>query len=386
MLTLLISAQVRGASPPGEPTPAAAPTPVPVPDLPPRSTVVAVKDERAVSNSFRPDAARVRAMVDRAVMAATEQGDIASAWRSLVKPTDVVGIKIAAAGGPIGATRKPVVAAIVEGLVAAGVPRSRIVIWDRDEDELRAAGYFAPGAGAGAIVRPIAPRSYDRSVSFTAAVLGRLIWGDLDFVSTSPLAATLPSAPLPPGDPFRASGKPPPANDDGTMSERSYFATIVTKDVTKIVNVPTMTDSVFAGLAGCLYNMSLPNIDNWRRFTLVKQFGLISPRTTSDPYVAEIYSDPLIAPRVVINIMDGIVAQFAGGPEFQPQYCLPHATIYASRDPVALDTVALRTIEQWREQAKMAPAEEGAKYLWSAEKIKLGHASLDKIDIRRLTP
>ncbi len=325
-------------------------------------------------------------MVDRAVMAATDHGDIASAWRSLVKPTDVVGIKIAAAGGPLGATRKPVVAAIVEGLVSAGVPRSKIVIWDRDIDELRAAGYLKPEAADGAVVRAIAPRSYDRGVVFTAAVLGKLIWGDLDFLVTSPLAATLPSAPLPEGDPFRAQGHPPAGNDDGTMSERSYFATILTKDVTKIVNVPTMTDSVFAGLAGCLYNMTLPNIDNWRRFTLVKQFGVSTPRNSPDPYVAEIYSDPLIASRVVINIMDGLVAQYAGGPEFRPQYCQPHATIYASRDPVALDTVALRTIEQWRELAKLPPAEEGAKYLWSAEQIKLGNASLDKIDIRRLTP
>ncbi len=152
------------------------------------------------------------------------------------------------------------------------------------------------------------------------------------------------------------------------------------------MNVPTLTDSVYAGVAGCLYNMTLPNIDNWRRFTLVKQYGMSSPRTSADPYVAEIYSDPLIAPRVVLNIIDGLVAQYAGGPEFHPQYCVRHATIYASRDPVALDTIALRTIEQWREQAKMSPAEEGARYLWTAEQIKLGHASLDKIDIRRLTP
>jgi uncharacterized protein (DUF362 family) len=114
--------------------------------------------------------------------------------------------------------------------------------------------------------------------------------------------------------------------------------------------------------------------------------GASTPRTSADPYIAEIYSDPLIAPRVVINIMDGLVAQYAGGPEFQPAYCIQHGTIYASRDPVALDTVALRLIDEWRAQAKMAPAEDGAKYLWSAEQIKLGHASLDKIDIRRLTP
>ncbi len=358
--------------------------PSPATDLPARSLVVAVRDDAAVAG-LRPDAGRVRAMVNRAVTAVTGQSDVASAWRSLVKPTDVVGIKIAAAGGPIGATRKPVVAAIIDGLIAAGVPRSQIVVWDRDEDELRAAGYLGPHASIGAAVRPIAPRSFDRSVAFTAAVLGKLIWGDLDFVSSSPLASTLPNAPLPPGDPFRNGGRPAVA-DDGRMSDVSYFATILTRDVTKIINVPTMTDSVFAGVAGCLYNMTLPNLDNWRRFTFLKSPGSTAPRNTSDPYLAEIYSDPAIAPRVVLNVMDGLVAQIAGGPEFQPNYCRPHATIYASRDPVALDAVALRTIEQWRELAHLPPVTEAAGYLWSAEQIKLGHATLDKIDIRKLTP
>ncbi len=361
-----------------------APVPAPAPSLPARSLVVAVRDDAAVTG-LRPDAARVRTMVNRAVTAVTGQSDAASAWRSLVKPTDVVGIKIAAAGGPIGATRKPVVAAIIDGLIAAGVPRSHIIIWDRDEDELRVAGYLGPNASIGATVRPIAPRSYDRSAAFTAAVLGRLIWGDLDFIASSPLAATLPNAPLPPGDPFRNGGRPAIA-DDGRMSDVSYFTTILTKEVTKIINVPTMTDSVFAGLAGCLYNMTLPNIDNWRRFTFLKSPGAPAPRNTSDPYLAEIYSDPFIASRVVLNLMDGLVAQIAGGPEFQPNYCRPHATIYASRDPVALDTVALRTIEQWREASHLPPITEAAGYLWSAEQIKLGHATLDKIDIRRLTP
>ena len=359
-----------------------APAPAPAPELAARSLVVAVRDEQAVK-ALRPDAARVHAMVNRAVMAVTGHSDVASAWRSLVKPSDVVGIKIAAAGGPLGATRKPVVAAIIDGLIAAGVPRSQIVVWDRDIDELRAAGYLTPGAAIGAPVRAISPRSYDRAVVFTAAVLGRLIWGDLEFVGNSQLAATLPSAPLPPGDPFRNAGRA--VGPDDSMSDASYFATILTKDVTKVINVPTMTDSVFAGVAGCIYNMTLPNIDNWRRFTFVKSPSGTT-RSTSDPYLAEIYSDPLIAQRVVLNVMDGLLVQFAGGPEFQPNYCRPHATIYASRDPVAVDTIALRLIEQWREPAHLPPIEESARYLWSAEQIKLGHASLDKIDIRRLTP
>ena len=38
--------------------------------------------------------------------------------------------------------------------------------------------------------------------------------------------------------------------------------------------------------------------------------------------------------------MDGLVAQYAGGPQSQPNYAIHHATLYASKDPVALDAVA----------------------------------------------
>src|SRR5213078_2786544 len=82
------------------------------------------------------------------------------------------------------------------------------------------------------------------------------------------------------------------------------------------------------GIAGCLYNVTIPNIDNWRRFSQGSRFGAES--------LAEIYSNPLIAKKVVFNLMDGLVAQYAGGPPSQPNYAVHHATLYASKDPVAL--------------------------------------------------
>src|SRR5207248_2435038 len=82
-------------------------------------------------------------------------------------------------------------------------------------------------------------------------------------------------------------------------------------------------------IAGCIYNMTIANIDNWRRFAQGSRFGAES--------LAEIYANQLIAKKVVFNLMDGLLGQYAGGPQPQPNYALHHATLYASRDPVALD-------------------------------------------------
>ena len=47
-------------------------------------------------------------MVNRLVMAATGQPDVARAWASLVSPNDKIGIKISAAGGELFTTHHDV--------------------------------------------------------------------------------------------------------------------------------------------------------------------------------------------------------------------------------------------------------------------------------------
>src|SRR5436309_15936846 len=106
-----------------------------------------------------------------------------------------------------------------------------------------------------------------------------------------------------------------------------------------------MSISETNGIAGCIYNMTIPNIDNWRRFAQGSRSGAES--------LAEIYSNPLIAKKVVLNLMDGLIAQYAGGPQSQPNYATHHATLYASRDAVALDTIALKRLEEWRARASL---------------------------------
>jgi len=297
----------------------------------------------------------VRAMVNRLVTAATGQPDVAKAWASLVSPNDKIGIKISAAGGELFTTHHDVVNAIVDGLAAAGHSRESIIVWDRSVAGIKEAGYSSKADGYQ--VRAIAPRDgYDTKATLSAPLLGRLVWGDLEYK----------------GD----LGKMPLLSESENTSSTSHFARILSSEVTKIINVPVMSNSTTNGIAGCLYNVTIPNIDNWRRFAQGSGFGADS--------VAEIYSNPLIAKKVVFNLMDGLLALYGGGPESQPNYAVHYATLYASKDPVAVDTLALKRLDEWRARANFAPIGKLGDYVQYASEIGLGNSQRDRIEIRNV--
>ena len=322
------------------------------PAKPAISTIYFAQSADAVLQ-FQENAGITRRMVDRLVMDVTGQGSVAAAWRTLVSPNDRVGIKVATAGAPYCASHPGVVEAIVAGLEQAGVPRKTIVVWDRDPEMLRAAGFDGRSGYSVQAIDP--PRGYDRQATFTAAVLGKLIWGDLLFREKL----------------RRSDGKR--ASESDQLSSTSHLATILSRGVTKIINVPVLTEEAGCGVAGALYNMTVPNVDNWRRF-----LQLDASNTDS---IASLYADERIAPKVVLHIMDALVAQYAGGPRFQPNYAFAHGTLYASRDPVALDSLGLRKLEEWRKPANLAPIGSRAEWLQNAEQLGLGHFAPEKITL-----
>lgn len=317
------------------------------------SVVYVAHDANAVKD-YRTNPAIVRSLVDRLILAATGQPNVAQAWGSLVAPSDRVGIKISAAGGELFTTHRDVVNAIVEGLVAAGHTRSSIIVWDRSLGGASEAGY---SSSEGYELRAVAPRDgYDAKTAFTAPLLGKLVWGDLDY---NP-----------------AKGQPVLSDRENTSNE-SHFCRIVSSEVTKIINVPVMSDSATNGIAGCLYNVTIPNVDNWRRFAQASGFAASG--------IPEIYSNPLIAGKMVINIMDGLVAEYAGGPASQPNYSVHYGTLLASKDPVAIDEVALRQLEEWRKRDRLPAIGQLATHVAVAAQMGLGNADASRIIVKKIT-
>ena len=320
-----------------------------------QSIVYSARNPAAIKE-YRTNPAVVRAMVNRLVLAVTGQPDLPRAWRSLVSADDKIGIKISAAGGELFTTHRDIVNAIVDGLVAAGHARNSIIVWDRSIEGIREAGYRPEAEGYQ--IKSIAPRDgYDPKAVISAPLTGRLIWGDLDYRSDLGRVPLL-------------------SEQDLLTSDESHFARIVSSEVTKIINVPVMSDSASCGIAGCLYNVTIPNIDNWRRFTQGVPYGIGA--------IAEIYRSQYIAPKVVLNIMDGLVAQYAGGPQSHPNYAVHHATILASKDPVAIDALVVRQIEEWRVKARLAPITPLAQHVQAAGQLKIGNAEV--IEVRNVGP
>ena len=330
--------------------------------MPARSIVVKSESPDAIYD-YKANNTIVYRMVNAAVMAATGEWSTGAAWSSLVKPSDVVGIKVCANGAPLFSTRPEVVQAIVDGLRQAGVPSENIVVWDREEALLKRAGFRSRANNYRVLWTE---GNYDPQVALSSPIVGQLIFGDLLFVGKN---IPNPKDLLKLNDEAKKGG---PIN----ISNESHVSKILTKVVTKVINVPVLSDNVYCGLSGALFNMTVQNVDNWRR--------LVEPPDCGDPAIPEMYSDPRISEKVVITIMDGLVALYAGGPIGDANYAIHFGAIYASKDPVAIDAVASKQLDKWRIEAKMYPVSKTAKYVQTATLFQLGNSDLSKIEVRDL--
>ena len=304
-----------------------------------------------------PNPAVVRRMVDNLVCAATGKPTPTAAWASLVKPSERVGIKVAASGGPVSGTHPAVVKAIASGLISAGIQPANIIVWDRNLDDLLAAGYLRND--------PLyrlrwvdTATGYDKKSQVTAPVIGRLIYGDSSF-----------------GD-RKGSRMEDLLIGGEQLSSTSYYAKVLSQEVDKVINVPSLTDSFLTGVNGALANMTLPNLDNWRRFTRSPDFG--------DPYMAEIYADAMIHGKVVLTILDALVLQYAGGPFPNPGFLIDHHTIFVSKDPVAIDATAMRLLNENRTPSRLPALDKMTLWLESASAIQLGKNREEDIKLIRV--
>ncbi len=328
-------------------------------------------------------------MVDRALLKLTSAPDTGTAWTRLgITPKDVVGIKITTMGGPLMSTRRPIVQAICDGLQAAGLSPSHIIVWDKDARDMLAAGY-APVAATDAHVgiSAVFPGTgYDSDAVYKNEILGTLIWGDSDFVhrdADDELGAAARQAVK--DRAYGGGGGDLP--EDGVLSgseipqtsNKSYYARLVTRLCTKIINVPVLTDNSYTGIDGCLASLALGCVDNNRRFQGDPTYG--------DPAICEILDKDFIRRKVVVHILDALVSQYAGGPRFDPQFTKSIGAIYVSRDPVAIDSLVRKRLEEWRaadRQGRIDPIGKTASHVHSATFYNLGTDDPQRIQLVRL--
>jgi hypothetical protein len=315
-----------------------------------KSRVVLVRDPNAMS-SFTADATKVQAMVAAGINNLTGETDQAAAWRHFVTSNDLVGIKINTQAGRLQSTRRAVVEAIAQGLRAAGVAATNIYVFDRDPIQMRAAGYLKTSTtNQMQEVSIIDGTGWEPLAYFQDNLAGKLIWGDLLFGQDL----------------------------DQDLSKRSHLPKLVTETITKLINVPVLQNQDACGLAGCLYNLSLGMMDNTRRFETVGQHG--------DPMIAEICNMPALRGKLVLNVMDGLIAGYAGGLGFKPQYSWNYGALYFSADPVAIDSLCVDVLEAKGREARVPLIRPLATHITTATRLGLGQSDPAKIDLSEAKP
>ncbi|MCE0521507.1 MAG: DUF362 domain-containing protein [Methylacidiphilales bacterium] len=389
-LALATAIFAQEAAPSGLANPPAPAVVAPAAPPPPRTLSPVIWTEHPeVVQRFGVDGPAVRQMVDNALLKLTSAQNLGAAWTRLgITPQDVVGIKITTMGGPLLSTHRAILQAICDGLEEAGVPPTHIIIWDKDANDMEDAGYTpTPSSESHVGIASIFPGTgYDPNAIYKNGLLGTLIWGDSEFVRRSDediLQAANDavknrayggnySGGLGADDPLTSGSIPQTSN-------RSHFARLVSTLCTKIINVPVLTDNSYIGINGCLGSLALASIDNNRRFQGDPTYG--------DPAICEILSDDLIRRKVVVHILDALIAQYAGGPRFDPQFTKSIGAIYVSRDPVAIDSLVLKRMEQWRasdRQGRIDPIGKTASHVQSAASYNLGTDDPSRIQLLRL--
>jgi len=245
-----------------------------------RSKVVIARD---AGNAI--DSARLLQLLDRAVQGVSDANSPIEAWKKIVKPGEVVGLKVNCLAGRGASTSVVLVDAVCERLQQAGIRAGDIVVWDRLNSDLESAG-FRPSSRAGRI---------------------RYIGND-EAGYENDLAA------------FGEAG--------------SLLSTTLTRTCNAVINLPILKDHGIVGVTMALKNF-FGAIHNPNKYH----------SNGGDPYVADVYMLPPIRQKVRLTICDAIAPQYEGGPSFMPHWSWPFHGLIASRDPVALDYTGWQIIE-----------------------------------------
>lgn len=321
--------------------------------------VVQVSNEASVENG-KISLTAIDRMLGRSLLALTGAGNLKAAWQTFVNPEDVIGLKVNPVAGKTLSTSPEIVMAIVRQLEGAGIPRKQIVIWDRREFELHEAGFTAetfPGIRITGTERKDAAGSfYDKDGNlYGAQMIDRdwYYWADVE-------------------EKYDADTLPYMINE----GKHSYFGTICTREVTKIINIPILKNAG-PSVTLCLKNLAFGAISNTGR--LHKQLWAET--------CAEVPAFPPLRDKVVLNIVDGIRGCYNGGPAANPEFFTDYKTVLVGTDPVAVDRIGYEIVLKKRLEEKVQKEESprGRAFLDMAQNLGLGTAELRKIEHERLS-
>jgi hypothetical protein len=313
------------------------------------ATHVTIVQSDNLLNAFQPDAAAVEERFNLGFIIFSRGTNLADGWLKFVSTNDTVGIKVFSQPGPLSGTRPAVVAAVVHGLRDAGVPADKIIIWDKRADNLRASGFFKLAQQLGVQVAGAVESGFDTNTFYLpdSPVIGNLVWGDVEFGITNQ-----------------------------SVGKKSFVSKLVSQRLSKIISIAPLMNENDAGTCGHFYSLALGSVDNTRRFTASADRLAIA--------LPEIYALPAVGDHVALLITDALLAQYQGGPASYLQFSRPRSELWFSRDPVALDTIALKELAKERKRLDLPAENPNLEIYRNATLLQLGIGDTSRILIEKV--
>ncbi len=101
----------------------------------------------------------------------------------------------------------------------------------------------------------------------------------------------------------------------------------------------------------------------------------------------EVLAFPVIRDKLVLNVTDGLVGQYDGGPDGNAQFRYVYNTLFFATDPFALDRLCQEILVAKRKEmgVKVNEHPRYTEYLRYAEQLGLGIGHLEKIEHVRIS-
>jgi hypothetical protein len=377
-----------------------------------KSRVVSVAAPDMLSaNRYNPDA------VGRAFAAGlkglTGERKAADAWASLFSPHDVVGIKINCIGAPKISTSLASVNAAIAGLKSAGVRDNNIIVWDRTDREVERAGLAinkgpagVRALGASTVSEAVVPwvEGYDRDVfisleagtlrkfrelsraGFTKEGTHREIFNSVTWLWTLARQGNEKAKKYEPEirrlymdyndreGIRRIAEEVADEFDDVTIEdeEKSFFANIVTQDISKLVNIAVLKHNEDSGLTWAAKNIALGATTNKVRFHIDYCARAIS----------EILAKPCLKEKMILHIGEAARISTVSVAGARLAY---DNRIFFSRDPVAMDKLGLDILEEKRRSQGLESIRPISTHIAACAARGLGTDDPGRIDLRELS-
>jgi len=376
-----------------------------------KSRVVSAAAEDMLSDQkYNPDA--LHRAFSAGLKELTDENSLENAWASLFSPEDVVGIKINCIGAPRISSSVESINETIKGLKSAGVKENNIIVWDHMDQAFRRTGLQVNRSQTGIRIHGTSDKSgatipwtegFDRNVyitledgtlkkfrqlveqNFTEHGSHREIFNScawlwmlislgnekaqkyredirrlyMDYEDREGIKRIAEEV----ADKF---------NDVVIEDEdKSFFSEIVTKDITKLVNIAVLKHNEDSGVTWATKNIALGMTTNKIRFH-------IDYCTKS---IAEILHNPCIRDKMVLHI--GEAAKISTVSVAGAQMALDNR-IFFSQDPVAMDRIGLDILEEKRQEMGLESIRNISTHVAACAKKGLGTDDLIKIDLRAL--